>query len=160
MSSVHLPRKESHCLTAAVVIAMSPIFHFIVDPLGFQKYATFIRRNSFPCALSMCLQCLPQVYLCIKIQINVGDSSTDTCYREPQDTARDCVASYVTLRLLKGKILTLCVELQVKKSHIKLPITFFFSPTSKRTLFFRIMLQITILKLLCLQHHRIGKPAW
>lgn len=36
MSSVHLPRKESRCLTAAVVIAVSPIFHFIADPLGFQ----------------------------------------------------------------------------------------------------------------------------
>lgn len=78
---------------------------------------------------SLYIICVSTVFTIVvfiyKIQINIGDSSTDTCYGEPQDTARDCIASYVTLRLLKGKMLTLCVESQVKKSQIKLPITFF-----------------------------------
>lgn len=45
---------------------------------------------------------------------NGGGSSTDTYYGGPQDSAKDCIAPYGTLRLLKGKMLTLCVELQVK----------------------------------------------
>jgi len=59
------------------------------------------------------------------MQIDVGDRSTGTCYGEPHDTARDCIALYVTLRLLKGKMLSLCVESQGRKLQVRLPITFF-----------------------------------
>lgn len=44
MSSVHLPGEKSR-LTVAVVIAVSSIFHFIADSLGFCKYAAFIRSR-------------------------------------------------------------------------------------------------------------------
>jgi len=48
MSSIHLPKSRC-CLIAAVVIAVSVIFHFIAGSLGFQKYAAFIRRKYVPC---------------------------------------------------------------------------------------------------------------